>query len=38
LKASGARVTWVPHGGAHELPQIVLDAFGAFVRAQLAAR
>lgn len=35
LERSGARVTWVPHGGQHEIPQIALDGLGAFARERL---
>lgn len=37
MKAAGANVTWVPHGGAHEIPAVCLDALGAFARARLGA-
>jgi phospholipase/carboxylesterase len=35
LEGAGARVTWVPHGGGHELPAVVLDRLGAFLRERL---
>ena len=35
MKTAGADVTWVPHGGAHEIPAVCLDALGAFARARL---
>lgn len=37
MKQAGAHVTWVPHGGAHEIPAVCLDALGAFARARLGA-
>jgi phospholipase/carboxylesterase len=35
LLAAGAHVTWVPHAGAHEIPQAVCDALGTFARGRL---
>jgi len=35
MKEAGAHVTWVPHGGAHEIPAVCLDALGTFARARL---
>jgi phospholipase/carboxylesterase len=35
MKEAGANVTWVPHGGAHEIPAVCLDALGTFCRARL---
>jgi phospholipase/carboxylesterase len=37
MKQAGADVTWVAHGGAHEIPAVCLDALGTFVRARLGA-
>lgn len=34
MKEAGANVTWVPHGGAHEIPAVCLDALGTFARAR----
>lgn len=36
LRAAGAAVEWVPFNGAHEIPGVVLEAMGAFVRARAA--
>jgi len=38
LEKSGARVQWVPHGGAHEIPSVVLDRLGTFLRERSPAR
>lgn len=35
LQEAGARVTFVPHNGAHEIPQIVVDGLGQFARERL---
>ena len=35
LEGAGARVTWVPHAGGHELPTVALDRLGAFLRERL---
>jgi phospholipase/carboxylesterase len=32
LERSGARVTWSPHGGQHEIPQSVVEGLGAFAK------
>lgn len=32
MKTAGANVTWVQHNGAHEIPQIALDALTTFTR------
>lgn len=37
MTAAGAHVTWVPHGGAHEIPAVCLDALGTFCRSRLPA-
>jgi phospholipase/carboxylesterase len=34
MKHAGANVTWVPHGGAHEIPAVCLDALAVFCRAR----
>jgi phospholipase/carboxylesterase len=36
LDAGGASVDWVPHGGQHEIPRVVLERLGAFARARFA--
>jgi phospholipase/carboxylesterase len=35
LRASGAQIEFVTHGGGHELPGTALDAFGRFARDRL---
>ena len=32
LEQAGAKVQWVPHGGAHEIPPAVLEGLGKFLR------
>ena len=32
LEQAGAEVEWVPHGGQHEIPAVVLERLGAFAR------
>ena len=36
MKDAGAHVTWVPHGGAHEIPGVCLEALGNFAKARFA--
>jgi phospholipase/carboxylesterase len=36
LEQSGAQVDWVPHNGQHEIPSVVVDRLGAFLRARFA--
>ncbi|TKD09411.1 alpha/beta hydrolase [Polyangium fumosum] len=35
MTAAKARVTWVPHGGAHEIPPVVVNGLGTFAQARL---
>jgi phospholipase/carboxylesterase len=35
LEGAGATVDWVPHGGQHEIPQVVVDRLGAFAKKRL---
>ncbi|WP_170319372.1 alpha/beta hydrolase [Polyangium spumosum] len=35
MTTAKARVTWVPHGGAHEIPQGVVSALGTFAKERL---
>ncbi len=35
MKGAGADVTWVPHGGAHEIPAVCLEALRTFCRSRL---
>lgn len=35
MKEAGADVTWVPHGGAHEIPAVCLQALATFARNRL---
>jgi phospholipase/carboxylesterase len=37
LERQGARVTWVPHEGGHEIPEIVVRQLGVFARQRLGA-
>jgi phospholipase/carboxylesterase len=37
LEEAGAKVTWVPHNGQHEIPSGVMERLGAFARARFAA-
>lgn len=37
MNRAGADVTWVPHGGAHEIPAVCLDALGTFCRSRFGA-
>ena len=36
LIGAGAKVDWVPHGGQHEIPDVVLKRLGAFARSRFA--
>ena len=38
LEEAGASVTWVPHGGQHEIPMIVLQRLGTFAGERFASR
>ncbi len=35
MTTAKANVTWVPHGGAHEIPQVVVNGLGAFAQERL---
>jgi phospholipase/carboxylesterase len=37
LEKAGASVTWVPHGGQHEIPPAVVSGLGAFARQRFSA-
>lgn len=37
LEKAGAAVTWVPHGGQHEIPPPVVTGLGAFARGRFSA-